>query len=122
MPHPGLPHLEPLPLQQVTADPYLCRRHSNTVLSQSLWGLLVLVCTRFEPSEYLWHIWGLILNMVLTLLPSCWGFSFALGCGALFGGIQHSPVSGCSAASCNFGVLEGEDEHGSFYFAIIVVQ
>ena len=28
-----------LPLQQSTADPYLHRRHSNTVLSQSLWGL-----------------------------------------------------------------------------------
>ena len=27
---PGLPHPEPLPLQQVTADPYLHRRHSNT--------------------------------------------------------------------------------------------
>ena len=27
---------EPLPLQQSTADPYLHRRHSNTVLSQSL--------------------------------------------------------------------------------------
>ena len=42
MPYPGLLHLEPLPLQQSTADPYLCRRHSNTVLSQSLWGLWVL--------------------------------------------------------------------------------
>ena len=30
-----------------TADPYLRRRHSNMVLSQSLWGLWVLVCTRF---------------------------------------------------------------------------
>ena len=38
---------EPLPLQQATADPYLHRRHSNTVLAQSLWGLWVLVCTRF---------------------------------------------------------------------------
>ena len=32
-----------------------------------------------------------------------------------FGGIQHSPVNGCSAASCNFGVLTGKDEHTSFY-------
>ena len=35
-----------LPPQQSTADPYLLRRHPNTVLSQSLWGLWVLVCTR----------------------------------------------------------------------------
>jgi len=32
---------------QSTADRYLLRRHSNTVLSQSLWGLWVLVCTRY---------------------------------------------------------------------------
>ena len=34
-------------LQQSTADPYLHRRHSNTVLSQCLWGLWVLVHARF---------------------------------------------------------------------------
>ena len=36
----------------------------------------------FEPSEHLWWVWGLILNMILPLLSSCWGFSFALGHGA----------------------------------------
>ena len=36
----------PLPLWQSTADPYLLRRHPNTVLSQSLWGLWVLARTR----------------------------------------------------------------------------
>ena len=35
----------------------------------------------FGPSECLWRIWGLILNMIFTLLPSCSGFSFALGSG-----------------------------------------
>ena len=40
------------PLQQSTADPYLHRRHSNTVLFQSLWGLWVLVCTRL-----VWALW-----------------------------------------------------------------
>ena len=38
---------EPPPLWQTTADPYLHRRRSNTVLSQSLWGLWVLVQQRF---------------------------------------------------------------------------
>ena len=37
--------------------------------------------------------------------------------GYLFGGIQHSSIDGCSAASCNFGVLIGEHEHTSFYSA-----
>ena len=40
------------------------------------------------------------------------GLLFALGHRvSFFGGIQHSPVNGCSAASCNFGVLTGKDEH-----------
>ena len=43
MPHPSLLHPEPPPLRQSTADPYLHRRCSNIVLSQSLWGLGVLV-------------------------------------------------------------------------------
>ena len=47
MPYPGLLHPESLLLQPSTADLYLHRRLSNTVLSQSLWGLWVLVCTRF---------------------------------------------------------------------------
>ena len=47
MPYPGLLHPEPLSLQQSTDDVYLQRRHSNTILSQSLWGLWVLVRTRF---------------------------------------------------------------------------
>ena len=44
----------------------------------------------FEPSERLWRVWGLILNAISSLLPSCWGFSFALGHGV-------SPQS-CSSA------------------------
>ena len=76
----------------------------------------------FEPSRHLWWVWGLIANMISPLLQSCWGFSFALGCGvSFFGGIQHSPVNGCSAASYNFGVLMGEDERMSFYPANLPV-
>ena len=40
------------------ADPHLHRRHSDTVLSQSLWSLWVLVGTRF-----LWAIWGSLRGM-----------------------------------------------------------
>ena len=72
----------------------------------------------FEPSKCFWWGWGLILNVILPLIPSFWVFSFALGCGVYFGGIQHSPVYGCSALSYNFGALTGEDEHVSFYSAI----
>ena len=47
----------------------------------------------FELSEHLWWVWGLFLNAISPLLPSCWGFSFVLGHGvSFFGGIQHSHV------------------------------
>ena len=74
----------------------------------------------FEPSEHLWRGGGLILNAISPLLPSCWGFSFALGHGVSFiGGTQHSPVDCCSAVSCGFGFLAGENESTSFYSAIL---
>ena len=100
---------------------YLHRRYLNPVLAQSLWGLWILVHTRF-----VWALWaslagkGVILNAILPLIPSCWGFSFALGRGvSFFGGIQHSPVENCSAVSCSFKVLTGEDEFISFYSSIL---
>ena len=107
MPYPGLLH--PEPLWQATADPYLHKRPSNTFLAHSLWGLWVLMCTRF--------VWALQTSLAgmefdfqhdfapptiflgLLLCPWMWGI--------FFGGIQHSPVNGCSAANCNFGVLTG---------------
>ena len=68
----------------------------------------------FEPFKCLWQVWGLILILISPFLPSCWAFSFALRCGVSFyGGIQHSPVDSCSAASCNFEVLT-EDERMSY--------
>ena len=82
MPYPSQLLPEPLTLRQSTADLYLHKRCSNTVLSQSLWGPWVLVCTRF--------VWAFLACLVemrfdskckFILLPSCWGFSFVLGCG-----------------------------------------
>ena len=114
MPYPGLLYPEPLPLWQSTADPYLHRRHSNTVLSQSLWGPWDPVDTRFvrallaslagmgfdskhkfAPPTILLGLllcpwaWG-ISSQPLQCLPSCWAFS-DLDCGV-------SPHS-CSSAT-----------------------
>ena len=47
LPYPDLLHPEPLPLQQSTADLHLHRRHSDTFLAQSVWGLWILVHTSF---------------------------------------------------------------------------
>ena len=98
MPYPSLLHPEPLALRQSTADLSLHRRCSNTVLSWSLWGPRVLVCTRF-----VWALWASLVGMGfdskfsplnLSLLLSCLSFSFALGhrvspsCGSSKGQLQ----------------------------------
>ena len=38
----------------------------------------------FEPSKHLWRGWGLILNIISPLLPSCWAPPLALDMGYLF--------------------------------------
>ena len=117
IPRPAAPRA-PAP-QQSTADPYLLNRQPNTVLAQSLGSLgpgVHKVC--LNPLS-VWQVRDLILNVISPLLPSCWGFSFALGCGvSLSGGIQHFPVDGCPAASCSSGALAG-DECMAFYSAIL---
>ena len=54
---------------------------AQTQLCLSLCGVYGSWCVQglFTPSECLW-VWGLILNVILPLLQSCWGFSFGLGC------------------------------------------
>ena len=63
---------EPLPLQQSTGDPHLCRRHS-TQFWLSLCGNSGSWCAQglIEPFECLWWVWGLILNVISPLLLSC---------------------------------------------------
>ena len=59
-------------------------------------------------------------NVIAPLLPSLCAFSVVLGCGVFFlGGFQHLAVDGHSAASCDFGVLKGEEERTSFYSTIM---
>ena len=76
----GLLHPEPLPLRQSTAD-RTSSGDTETQLWLSLCGVSGSWCTQglLEPSEHLWQVWGLILNVISPLLPSCWGLSFALG-------------------------------------------
>ena len=78
------PCSRPLPMRTSTGD--------DEQFCLSLCGVPGSWCTQdlFEPSEHLWREWGLILNSNSPLLPSCWGFSFALGRGV-------SPHS-CSSA------------------------
>ena len=69
-PVPATDHCQPISPQEMLKHSSVCLcRVPGSWCAQGL----------FEPSEHLWHNWGLILNTNLPLLPSCWGFSFALG-------------------------------------------
>ena len=108
-------------------------RHSKRGLAQSLMGVIVLfpqsrctqgfVCALQESLASLRHDAKCNFSPPTILLGFllCPGFwvSFAAGGGG--GGIQHFPVDGCSAVSCDLGLLTGEDEHRSFYSAIFVL-
>ena len=111
-PAPVAVHCWPVPPQDTL-------RHS----SDSVSGVPGSWCTRFA-----WTLWASLVgkwfdsNVISPLLPFCWGFPFALGRGvSLCGGIQHFPVDSCSAVSCCFGVLAG-DECTSFYSAIYATK
>ena len=101
-----------------TVDPCFCQRLLDThrqVWVSLLWGHCSFLLgpgaynVLLEPSQLLWQVCGLILNMILPLLLSSWGFSFSLGCVVSF------------FVSCSFGVLTGEDEHTSFCSTISCV-
>ena len=122
--YPDLLHQSPHPCGSPLLT-HTSARNTQTQSWLSLCGVSGSWCAQglFEPSECLWRLWVLILNVILPLLPSCWSSSFALRHGVCFlGGIQHSPVDGFSAVSCNFTVLTGEGEHTSFYSTISIAQ
>ena len=53
----------------------------QTQFCPSICGVSGFWCTQgmFEPIEHLWQVQCLILNTIFPLLPSFWGFTFALG-------------------------------------------
>ena len=124
----GLCHIQPCCTQSLCPCGRPLLAHTSAGDTQALRGRSGSVSVEspavhkvlFQPSECLWRVWVLILNEISPLQPSCWDFSFVLGCGvSFFGGIQCSAVHGCSAARCNFGVLAG-DECMSFYSATLL--
>ena len=75
-PVPEAGHCSPVPLQETL------KGRSGSVSVGSLDPGVHKVL--FEPSEHLWRVWDLILNAISPFLLSCWGFSFAFGCGVSF--------------------------------------
>ena len=122
---PGLLYPEPLPLQQATVDPCLCKRYSNT--QRHVWLSLCGVSGSWCAQGFVWSQWASLSGVGLDskhdfALPAILlELLFCLDNGAcFFGGIQYSAVNGCSTVSCKFGVLTGEDEHTSFYFTTLI--
>ena len=72
---PGILQARVLEWVAISFSTCLCRRLKHRSGSVSVGSL----CPEaqkvlFEPPEHLWRVWGLILNAILPLLPSCWGF------------------------------------------------
>ena len=83
------PYGRPLLTPASAGDTQTLQGRSGSIFGDHCSFLWVLVCTMalFAPSEHLWWVWGLILNMDSPLLLSSWGFPFALARGyVLFGG------------------------------------
>ena len=104
----GLLLSEPLSPWQATADPCLRRRLRNTHRFGSVfcrghcffpwfWCGQGFVC---DLQASLAGMRYLILNVIVSLLPSCCGFFFALGHSVSFFGVfQYSPLEDCAGAS-----------------------
>ena len=115
-------------MQQATADPCLHRRHSYT--QRQVWLSLCGAPRTWCTQGFVWALQTSPVGMgfdskcnfapptILLGLLFClwmWGIFFCV-CGN-----QHSPVDGCSAASCNSGVLTGEDAHVLLFCHIVVL-
>ena len=99
----------PVPLQKTPTQVWLslCETSGSWCTQNFVWCLRAsLVGMGFDSKC------DFSLPTILPLLfPWMWG--------KFFGRIQHSPFNGCSAVSCNFGGLSGEDEYMSFYSIIL---
>ena len=113
-PCPEAGHCWPLPPQETF-------KHSSGSVSVGSLGPGVYKVCLSTPS--ISGVYGFDSKCNFSLLPSYWGFSFALGCGvSIFGRILHSPVEGCLAASCNFEVLTGDERKRWLLYGPIVIK
>ena len=111
-------------MQQATADPRVHRRHSYT--QRQVWLSLCGAPGSWSTQGFVWALQTSPVGMGFdskcnfappTILLGLWMRGiFVCVCG-----IQHSPVDGHSAASCNSGVLTGEDAHIPLFCHIVVL-
>ena len=103
-PAPATGHCWPMPPQEIL---------------EQVWLSLCGVSRSWCPQGFAWAFWASLTGMgfdskhdffLPTILLGLLLCSWIWGVFFFFGGIQHSLVNGCSAVSCNFGALTG-DEH-----------
>ena len=121
----GLCHIQVCCTQNPCPCSSLLLTHTSTgdiqiLFLLSLYEISGSLCAQglFEPSEHLWQVWSLILNVICPSYHLAGASPLPLDVEYIFAVIQHFPVDVCSALSCNFGVLIGEDELTSFYSTI----
>ena len=113
------PHGRPLLTCASTGDTQTLKRRSGSIsvgVSESWWN-----------QDFVWALQASLAGVRFDYKHDFSSPTILLGCllcpwtsNIFFGGIQHSPVNDCSAVSWNFGVLSGENEHISFYSAILL--
>ena len=111
-PAPTAEHCWTIPLQQTQTQ---------------VWLSLCSVSGSWCTQGFVWALWASLEGMGFdsecdSAPPTIFlGLLLCFGCRlSFFDGIQHSPVNSCSAVSCYFGVLTGEDECMSFYSVILL--
>ena len=116
-----------------TQSPCLCGKplltHTSVGDIQTLIGRWLSLCgVTWCTQGFVWALWaslvGIGFDSKCGFAPPTILLGLLLAPGhrvSFFGGIQHSLVNGCSAVSCNFGVLTEENEHTSFYSAILIL-
>ena len=125
---PGLVLLEPLSPWLATADPRLHRRHSQAGLAQSLVGVIAPLPGSCCAQGFICTLWASLVGLRFDFKCDCTPltvFLWLLLCpwmwiSFFFWWVPTFSCQWCSAASCDFCVLAGEDEHTSFYSAILL--
>ena len=93
---------------------------------RQVWLSLCGVSGSWCAQGFVWALWASLVGMAFDSKHDFAPPTILLGLllctwtqGSFSGGIQHCPVDGCSAVSCSFGGLTGEDDCTSFYSAVL---
>ena len=117
-PVPVADHHWPMPLQETLTQNQVWLSLCEVSWSWCAWGFVWAFQGSLVGMEFNSKCDFALPTILLGLLLYSW-YQDALG--IFSSGIQLSPVDGCSAVSCSFGVLAEENDHTPFYSTILDV-